>query len=73
MLPRDPVGESYPASKPIPTDKKTFEFFAAFVWGSVMWLFAQRRQNLQAGLVNSMDCEFDFPNPESKKEERERV
>lgn len=57
MLPRDAVPETYPPTKPIPTDKKTFEYFAAFVWGSVMWLFAERRQNLQAGLVNSMDCE----------------
>lgn len=59
MLPRDAVPETYPPTKPIPTDKKTFEYFAAFVWGSVMWLFAERRQNLQAGLVNSMDCELD--------------
>ena len=56
MLPREPVSASYPPTKPIPTEKKTFALFAALVWGSVMWLFKNKRQNLQAGLVNSMDC-----------------
>lgn len=57
LLPREPVPSNYPSTKPIPTEAKTFSIFAAVVWGSVMWLFDQRRQNLQGGLVNSMDCE----------------
>jgi hypothetical protein len=52
------VPSSYPAKKPIPTDSKSFEMFAAVVWGSVMWLFENRRVNLNNGLVNSMDCEY---------------
>ncbi|PWN21411.1 peroxisomal membrane protein 4 [Microstroma glucosiphilum] len=55
LLPRASVPSSYPAKKPIPTDAKSFEIFAALVWGSVMWLFENRRVNLNNGLVNSMD------------------
>ncbi|CAO1631479.1 unnamed protein product [Sympodiomycopsis kandeliae] len=55
LLPRAEVPSNYPAKKPIPTDSKAFTIFAALVWGSVMWLFENRRVNLQNGLVNSMD------------------
>lgn len=58
LLPRASVPSSYPAKRPIPTDAKSFEIFAAVVWGSVMWLFENRRVNLNNGLVNSMDCEY---------------
>jgi hypothetical protein len=57
LLPRQQVASNWPSDRPIPTESKTFSVFAAVVWGSVMWLFDQRRQNLQGGLVNSMDCE----------------
>lgn len=56
MLPREPVPSNYPPNKVIPTEKRTFSIFAGLVWGAVMWLFKNRRQNLQGGLVNSMDC-----------------
>ncbi|PWN94774.1 hypothetical protein FA09DRAFT_332684 [Tilletiopsis washingtonensis] len=55
LLPRQQVASNWPSDRPIPTESKTFSVFAAVVWGSVMWLFDQRRQNLQGGLVNSMD------------------
>ncbi|PWN28571.1 peroxisomal membrane protein 4 [Jaminaea rosea] len=55
LLPRAEVRPDYPAQKPIPTDSKSFEIFAALVWGCVMWLFENRRVRLQNGLVNSMD------------------
>lgn len=58
MLPRDSVPGDYPPGKAIPTEKRTFALFAAAVWGGVMWLFHNRRQNLQGGLVNSMDCKL---------------
>ncbi|UZJ55812.1 hypothetical protein CBS101457_005132 [Exobasidium rhododendri] len=66
LLPRESVPANYPHSKPIPTDGKTFKIFAALVWGSVMWLFSNRRQNLQGGLVNSMD--YLYVNAEKWKE-----
>lgn len=61
LLPRAEVKPDYPAKKPIPTDSKSFEIFAALVWGCVMWLFENRRVRLQNGLVNSMDCECEAP------------
>ena len=33
---------------------KAFAVVATLVWGSVMWLFENRKQTLQSGLVNSM-------------------
>ena len=55
LLPRSQVPSSYPPNRPIPTDSKSFEIFAALVWGSVMYLFENKRIRLQNGLVNSMD------------------
>ncbi|CAO1637389.1 unnamed protein product [Parajaminaea phylloscopi] len=55
LLPRAEVKPDYPARRPVPTDSKAFQVFAALVWGSVMWLFENRRTRLQNGLVNSMD------------------
>ncbi|CAO1624868.1 unnamed protein product [Jaminaea pallidilutea] len=55
LLPRSQVKADHPPSKPIPTDGKAFEVFAAVVWACVMWLFENRRQRLQNGLVTSMD------------------
>ena len=40
----------------IPIDNTAHQIFAALTWGSVMWLFQNRRQFLNGGLVNSMDC-----------------
>ena len=57
LLPREKVKPDWPAHKPIPTDKTVFKYFAAITWALVMWNFAERRQSLQNGLVNSMDCE----------------
>ncbi|GAA96043.1 hypothetical protein E5Q_02704 [Mixia osmundae IAM 14324] len=48
----NPPGWPYP--RPLPPDSKVFEVVAAATWGAVMWLFAHRRQNLQSGMVNSM-------------------
>ncbi|KDN45889.1 peroxisomal membrane protein 4 [Tilletiaria anomala UBC 951] len=55
LLPRQKVNVDWPAHKPIPTDKNVFQYFAAITWALVMWNFAERRQSLQNGLVNSMD------------------
>lgn len=65
LLPRSQVKADHPPSKPIPTDGKAFEIFAAVVWACVMWLFENRRQRLQNGLVTSMDCKWEL------KEEKE--
>lgn len=56
LLPRAPVPDNYPPNKVIPIDNTAHQIFAALTWGSVMWLFQNRRQFLNGGLVNSMDC-----------------
>lgn len=58
LLPRATVRPDYPSKRPVPTDSRAFAIFASLVWGSVMWLFENRRIRLQNGLVNSMDCEW---------------
>ncbi|WFD30505.1 hypothetical protein MSPP1_001526 [Malassezia sp. CBS 17886] len=55
LLPRAEVPPSYPKNKVIPIDNTAHQIFAAVTWGTVMWLFVNRRQNLNGGLVNSMD------------------
>jgi peroxisomal membrane protein 4 len=66
LLPREPVGPDYPSHKVIPIERKTFTIFAAVTWGCVMWLFKNRRQNLQGSLVSSMD--YLYINAERWKE-----
>lgn len=56
LLPRAEVPPNYPPNKVIPIDNTAHQILAAITWGSVMWLFTNRRQNLNGGLVNSMDC-----------------
>ncbi|PKI84728.1 hypothetical protein MVES1_000895 [Malassezia vespertilionis] len=58
LLPREPVPPNYPANKVIPINNNAHRIFAALVWGWVMWLFMFRRQKLNGGLVNSMDCAY---------------
>ncbi|WFD41284.1 uncharacterized protein MJAP1_004281 [Malassezia japonica] len=55
LLPRADVPSNYPSNKVIPVDNTSHQIFAALTWGWVMWLFTNRRQNLNGGLVNSMD------------------
>ncbi|WFC96587.1 hypothetical protein MBRA1_003248 [Malassezia brasiliensis] len=55
LLPRAKVPSDYPANKVIPIDNNAHQIFAAITWGTVMWLFVNRRQRLNGGLVNSMD------------------
>ncbi|ORY92440.1 Tim17/Tim22/Tim23/Pmp24 family-domain-containing protein [Leucosporidium creatinivorum] len=47
-----PPGAPYP--KPRPPHAKLFEVYAALTWGAVMYLFRERRDTLQGGMVNSM-------------------
>lgn len=56
FLPRAKVSPDYPANKVVPIDNTAHQIFAAITWGTVMWLFANHRQRLNGGLVNSMDC-----------------
>lgn len=56
FLPRAEVPPTYPPNRVIPVDDKAHQIFAAVTWGTVMWLFMNRRQRLNGGLVNSMDC-----------------
>ncbi|KAA1468562.1 peroxisomal membrane protein 4 [Dentipellis sp. KUC8613] len=42
------------SAKPIPPDSRYFSVFAAVSWGLVMWLFRNRGETLQPGMVNSM-------------------
>lgn len=58
LIPRADVPSDYPAHKVIPVDNTSHQIFAALTWGWVMWLFTNRRQNLNGGLVNSMDCTY---------------
>lgn len=58
-LPPLPAGAvPYPPGAPYPSPRapnaKVFELYAALTWGAVMWLFAERRDKLQGGMVNSM-------------------
>lgn len=47
-----PPGAPYP--KPRPPNAKIFEIYAALTWGAVMYLFKERRDTLQGGMINSM-------------------
>lgn len=47
-----PPGYPYPKSQQ--PDPKVFKLYAALAWGSVMWLFANKRERLHGGLVSSM-------------------
>ncbi|KAF5356282.1 hypothetical protein D9756_004228 [Leucocoprinus leucothites] len=42
------------AVKPVPPDSRYFSLFAALAWGSVMWLFQNKGENIQPGMFNSM-------------------
>ena len=48
------VPPGYPYKKPIPPSSRVFEAYAALTWAAVMWLFHNKRENLQSGMVNSM-------------------
>lgn len=56
-----PPGAPYP--KPRPPNAKLFEIYAALTWGAVMYLFRERRDTLQAGMVNSMQVSSDDVGP----------
>ena len=47
-----PPGYPYPKSQQ--PDPKIFKVYAAIAWGSVMWLFANKRERLHGGMVSSM-------------------
>lgn len=58
FLPRADVGKDWPQGKPRPTNKSWFAAYATITWGVVMWLHEYRRETVQSGMVNSMDCEY---------------
>ncbi|KAL8290156.1 hypothetical protein RQP46_003095 [Phenoliferia psychrophenolica] len=43
-----------PYARPRPPDSRVFQLYAAVTWGAVMYLFKERRDTLQGGMVNSM-------------------
>ncbi|KAI5481273.1 peroxisomal protein [Pseudohyphozyma bogoriensis] len=43
-----------PYRKPRAPDSRVFQVYAALTWGAVMWLFREKRDRLQGGMVNSM-------------------
>lgn len=47
-----PPGAPYP--RPRPPNARLFEVYAALTWGAVMYLFKERRDTLQGGMINSM-------------------
>ncbi|SCZ93142.1 BZ3500_MvSof-1268-A1-R1_Chr6-2g08487 [Microbotryum saponariae] len=49
-----PPPPGFPYARPRPPNSKVFEVYAALSWGAVMWLFAERRDTLQSGMINSM-------------------
>lgn len=53
-----PPGAPYP--KPRPPNARLFELYAAVTWGAVMYLFKERRDTLQGGMVGSMQVSFLF-------------
>lgn len=57
MLPRAPVSSNHPPGAMRPIDKTAFQIFSALTWGTIMWLFVNKRERLNRGLVSSMDCE----------------
>lgn len=56
FLPRAETRKDWPAGKPKPTDKSWFAAYATITWGVVMYLHQYRRETIQTGMVNSMDC-----------------
>ncbi|CAD6586309.1 MAG: hypothetical protein CYPHOPRED_003469 [Cyphobasidiales sp. Tagirdzhanova-0007] len=48
------IPPGYPYPKTQPPDSYIFKIYAALAWGSIMWLFANRRERLQGGMVSSM-------------------
>ena len=67
LLPRARVPKDYPTNKVVPIDNTAHQLFAALTWGSVMWLFVNKRHRLNGGLVSSMDCVY------SKRETNEQT
>lgn len=47
-----PPGYPYPKSRP--PNSAVFKVYAAIAWGAVMWLFRNKRERLNGGMVNSM-------------------
>lgn len=58
FLPRAETPKDWPAGKPKPPQKGWFAAYATITWGVVMFLHEYRRETLQSGMVNSMDCEY---------------
>lgn len=58
FLPRAETPKDWPAGKPKPTDKSWFAAYATITWGVVMYLHQYRRETIQTGMVNSMDCKL---------------
>jgi len=52
--PFDPTTPPPRYPKPIPPHSRVFTVYAAVAWGAVMWLFRNKRQTLQSGMVSSM-------------------
>ncbi|KAL7415979.1 peroxisomal membrane protein 4 [Mrakia frigida] len=54
--PRPSVASGQPAGpiRPVPPAAVPFSLFASVAWGMVMWVFRNRGETLQGGLVNSM-------------------
>lgn len=70
FLPRAETPKDWPAGKPKPTDKSWFAAYATITWGVVMYLHQYRRETIQSGMVNSMDCKYDSS---AKVDARERM
>lgn len=60
FLPRAETRKDWPAGKPKPPQKAWFAAYATITWGLVMFLHEYRRETLQSGMVNSMDCKYHF-------------
>ena len=56
MLPRAQVPPDHPPGAAVPIDKTSFAIFSSLTWGIIMWLFVNKREYLNRGLVSSMDC-----------------
>ncbi|KAK0543982.1 hypothetical protein OC846_005707 [Tilletia horrida] len=56
LLPRAEVpANKYPPGKPKPVHPVAFEIFATLAWAFAMWTHANRREELNGGMVSSMD------------------
>lgn len=54
FIPRDPTVSS-PPGKAVPPNPRHFSIFAALAWGAVMWIFQERGETIQPGMLSSMN------------------